>query len=331
VKPRFLYFYATITIWAALACGQSPTWRQLLPANNPPARVYAASAYDTATRLFTVFGGNGPGQGASFSDTWVWNGRDWTQMQPAANPGPRYAAAMAYDGHSGQAVLFGGTFLNASAPFGDTWVWDGTNWTEMHPAVSPSARFGAAMAYDSHSGRIFMFGGYTGPSPNEGGVFLNDTWAWSGTNWVQLTTALSPSARDFATMAGTESGELILFGGALNVFAADDTWVWNSKTTAWTQLQPANSPSPRFGVVLVRDSTLKQVVLFGGSLDFVNTFYGDTWLWDGTNWTQQTPANSPSARGFTVSTYDAKNKGVVMFGGAACCNGNIFADTWVYK
>jgi hypothetical protein len=60
---------------------------------------------------------------------------------------------------------------------------------------------------------------------------------------------------------GTVGGELILFGGAQNVFCAGDTWVWNSKTTAWTQLQPADSPSPRFGVLMVRDSTLKQVVL----------------------------------------------------------------------
>jgi hypothetical protein len=48
---------------------------------------------------------------------------------------------------------------------------------------------------------------------------------------------------------------------------ANDTWVWNSETTAWTQLQPANSPSARFGVLLVKDPMLKQWVLFGGSLN----------------------------------------------------------------
>jgi len=330
MRARSLCAYVSFAIWAGLACGQSPTWKQLLPANSPPARVYASSAYDTATGLFTVFGGNGPGLGTSLTDTWIWNGKTWTQALPAASPGPRYAAAMTYDGHSRQAVLFGGTFLNASAPLGDTWVWDGSNWTEMHPAVSPVPRFGAAMAYDSYSGRVFMFGGYSGPSPNEGGVLLNDTWAWNGTSWTQLTTALTPPGRDFGVMApATVSGELILFGGAPGPI--DDTWVWNSKPRSWTQLDPADSPSPRFGVLLVEDPTLKQVVLFGGSLDLTETFYGDTWLWNGANWAQQQPANSPAARGFAVSTYDAKDKGVLMFGGAACCNGNIFADTWVYK
>ena len=201
MNPRFVCRYATAAIWAGLACGQTPTWTQLLPATIPTARVYGASAYDTATGLFTVYGGNAPGDGTSLSDTWVWNGKRWTQMQPAANPGPRYAAAMAFDGHSGQEVLFGGTYLNASAPFGDTWVWNGTNWTQMQPAVSPPPRFGAAMAYDSHSGRVFMFGGFTGPSPNEGGAFLNDTWAWNGTTWTQLTTALTPAPRDFESEA----------------------------------------------------------------------------------------------------------------------------------
>jgi hypothetical protein len=134
-----------------------------------------------------VFGGNAPGDGTSLSDTWVWNGKDWTEMNPATNPGPRYSAAMAYDAHAGQAVLFGGSYLNATAPLGDTWVWDGSNWTEMHLSVNPPARFGAAMAYDARSELVIMFGGYTGPSPNEGGVFLNDTWAWNGSFWAELT------------------------------------------------------------------------------------------------------------------------------------------------
>ena len=63
----------------------------------------------------------------------------------------------------------------------------------------------------------------------------------------------------------------------------------------------------------------------------MDTFYGDAWLWDGANWTQQQPANSPSARGFSASAYDTRDSALLMFGGAACCNGNIFSDSWVYK
>jgi hypothetical protein len=82
---------------------------------------------------------------------------------------------------------------------------------------------------------------------------------------------------------------------------------------------------------MVRDSTLSQVVLFGGTLDGETIFYGHTWLWNGANWTQQQPVNSPLGRGFAVSAYDVRDKALLMFGGAACCAGNIFADTWVYR
>jgi len=86
MKPRLLCLYATMTTWAGLVCGESFSWTQLLPANNPPARVCAASAYDTATGLFALYGGNGPGLSTSFNDTWVWGGKTtaWTQLQPAS-------------------------------------------------------------------------------------------------------------------------------------------------------------------------------------------------------------------------------------------------------
>jgi hypothetical protein len=56
---------------------------------------------------------------------------------------------MAYDAARGEVVLFGGwdgTLL------GDTWTWDGTTWTEEHPAISPPARILMGMAYDPGRG-----------------------------------------------------------------------------------------------------------------------------------------------------------------------------------
>ena len=44
-------------------------------------------------------------------------------------------------------VLFGGTFGGTlSTNFNDTWVWDGTNWTQKSPITSPPGRFWHAMA-----------------------------------------------------------------------------------------------------------------------------------------------------------------------------------------
>jgi hypothetical protein len=53
---------------------------------------------------------------------------------------------MAYDAATGTVVLFGGYTYNGH-PLGDTWIWDGTTWTLQTPAVHPTARSGAPMAY----------------------------------------------------------------------------------------------------------------------------------------------------------------------------------------
>jgi hypothetical protein len=65
-------------------------------------------------------------------------------------------------------------------------------------------------------------------------------------------------------------------------------------------------------------------VLFGGSNG--SSYLNDTWTWDGTNWTEQTPATSPPARaGATMEYFDGQ---VVLFGGY---NGTSYLnDTWVW-
>ncbi len=49
---------------------------------------------------------------------------------------------MTYDAARGQVVLFGG--YRSAHDFGDTWTWDGTDWTQLSPVHSPSARDGMA-------------------------------------------------------------------------------------------------------------------------------------------------------------------------------------------
>jgi hypothetical protein len=42
------------------------------------------------------------------------------------------------------------------------------------------------MAYDAARGQVVLFGGY------DGSGYLNDTWVWDGTNWVQKFPATVP-------------------------------------------------------------------------------------------------------------------------------------------
>jgi hypothetical protein len=70
----------------------------------------------------------------------------WVEAPSAGAPAPRSEPALAYDGSSGQVVLFGGELLGSTSAagevMGDTWTWDGTSWTEQAggaPASTPSA------------------------------------------------------------------------------------------------------------------------------------------------------------------------------------------------
>ena len=65
---------------------------------------------------------------------------------------------MAYDTARHQVVLFGG-LLASGGGGADTWVWNGTTWTQEFPAASPPARDLAAMTYDSVRHETILFGG----------------------------------------------------------------------------------------------------------------------------------------------------------------------------
>ena len=77
------------------------------------------------------------------------------------------------------------------------------------------------------------------------------------------------------------------------------------------------------------DPATSTVVLFGGQ-NSSSIALGDTWTWDGTTWTQQSPATSPAARLDSSMAYDAATGTVVLFGGHDN-NGNFFNDTWTWN
>ena len=217
------------------------TWTKLSPSPSPPPVFGAVMAYDPAasnTGNMVLFGGNASTK--LVAQTWTWDGTAWTRLFPAKHPTAREQGSMAYDSGTGQMVLFAGAgdvAGQASCPR-DTWTWDGTTWAKLSPATRPPACFGTAMAYDQATGQLVLFGG--GKILKSGRVrFLDQTWTWTGTTWTQQSPATHPSARYGASMAYDQAtGQLILFGGAINSgkVTYGDTWAWNG--TTWTQLSP---------------------------------------------------------------------------------------------
>jgi hypothetical protein len=176
---------------------------------------------------------------------------------------------MAYDAAHGVTVLFGGS--NHTSYNGETWVWNGTIWTQR--AVSgPSPRSSHAMAFDAARGVTVLFGGDT-----DIGIANGETWEWNGNTWTQRAVS-GPAPRDGHAMSyDSARGLTVLFGGhyldTIDHYFAD-TWEWNG--TAWTQ-RAANGPSARYGQAMAFDMAGGVAVLFGGYTNF-SIPNSDTWL-----------------------------------------------------
>lgn len=157
------------------------TWTQLHPAASPSPRDTDSLAYDPQRKTAILFGGFG--DSGRTGDTWAWNGRNWTQRHPATSPGVVSTAwQAAWDGASKQLVLFGGD--PGSGFFSNmTWAWNGTNWTQQHPATSPAPRAYGSMVYDQALHRLVLFAGSTGFDFT--GPFPRTTWEWNGRIWLR--------------------------------------------------------------------------------------------------------------------------------------------------
>src|SRR5437868_3547251 len=89
----------------------------------------------------------------------------WSLRSIQSAPPARSRHALAYDGHRGVTVLFGGAAAgNPVAVLGDTWEWDGAVWTQRSSFTVPPPRAYHSIAYDSQRHRVVLFGGSTGSS-----------------------------------------------------------------------------------------------------------------------------------------------------------------------
>jgi hypothetical protein len=244
----------------------------------------------------------------------------WISLAAPTSPHSRYLSAMAFDAARSELVLFSGGVEDTTGHFAnETWIWNGTNWTQRFPAASPAPRSAASMAYHAARQQVVLFGG------GDASSLYGDTWLWDGAAaaWTQLHPLHSPSARTSAKMAW-DGSRLILFGGHLAGGAVSaETWAWDGDD--WTLLAPALSPPARSSAMMTFDPVRHQVVLFGGLAADGVTYLSDTWTWDGAAWTRRNPVSSPSARALAVMAWQGAIQQVVLFSGLSAAP---TADTW---
>ncbi|MCB1099270.1 MAG: hypothetical protein KDN22_27110 [Verrucomicrobiae bacterium] len=155
-----------------------------------------------------LVGAAGFPQRDSPSETWFWDGQDWSRSA-AGEPVGAAGGGMAYDRERGEMVLVSMMSMN-------TWRFRQGAWVRASPGTVPSPGvwvFG--MVYDSSTAKTVLFGGegLTGGQPPEA-VYPTDTWIWDGDNWSRSTVANAPPATiDFAMSCFPELGGLVMHGG----------------------------------------------------------------------------------------------------------------------
>lgn len=149
------------------------SWQQIPTPAQPPSTPMDAMAFHAATGQSLLCNGQ----------TWIWDGANWTRLQPAAQPPP--VNALAYDSRRAQIVAL---VFSGSPPVSSTWIWDGVSWTQPSapgPTASPSAFnwWSVRMSYDENRDRTVAAW-----SRSLGGAGSVDLWEWDGAQWTSLGT-----------------------------------------------------------------------------------------------------------------------------------------------
>jgi hypothetical protein len=239
------------------------------------------------------------------------------QWQRVPLPLARQGHALAYDLARGRTVSFGGYDAFTNTLLSDTFEYAGTQWSRIPTAISPPARSGHGLAYDSARGRTVLFGG----SSSTG--YLGDTWEYDGAHWSSISTAASPSPRySFAFAYDNTRGRTVLFCGSGSTGYLGDTWEYDGAN--WTPVTTPFSLTARTSPGFAWDLARHRGVLFGGYTG--GSALAETWEYAGTNWTRVTTATTPPPSSGNTLVYDATRQRTVLLVGSVT-NG---LDTWEY-
>lgn len=272
----------------------------------------------------------------------------WTRLSGTAPPSPNAAPTghnyRSVGGIGGQAGA-GGQTPSGSSGFPTTPGVSGSNGSSSTASVAwlerirnllwvqkqdmgPGRRGEHALSWDPDRKALVLFGGRNSTGQH------GDTWEWDGHLWTQVAD-IGPAPRSEHGMTfDPVTRQTLLFGGAIDIPGtsssandlAGDTWLWDGKD--WIQVADSGA-SPRDNFAIATDPIRECVVLFGGMSQQTagsapRDIMGDTWEWDGTEWTQRADTG-PSDRWGCRMAFDGTSGMMILFGGL---NSSHPDDTW---
>lgn len=204
VGRRVLLFggYSGSSVRSDLWSWDGSTW-MLLSDGAVPGRGDFAMCFDRDRNRLVVHGGYD--RSSLLQDTCEWDAATNTWSRFASGPiGRLYAHRMVYDEVRHRAVLHGGFYYYNR---GDTWTWDGANWSRI--ATGGPARYVFCMAFDRLRGEVVMHGGTTCCYEVE----YSETFRLRDGSW-QLCRNDGP-ARGYTNMAYDALRDTLVFSGGL--------------------------------------------------------------------------------------------------------------------
>lgn len=298
----------TPTAWRFTGTGWVPLARAA-----PVPSTHSAVAFDARRDRVLLLGGYRI-DANRINESWLLDSAlGWTDAGiPFAEP--RAGLALAYDDARDEAIGFGGSFKPPTTDevvLDETYRWSTTTgWDDVAVVGGrPPARVEAAMAYDSNRSRVLLFGGTTGPGPDDE---LGDLWQWDGdeSRWTMLAPAGPPPRAASAMGYDPVHDQLVVMGGVENGRPLDDTWTWDG--TSWTRA--ASVIAARYRATIAWDAARRALILHGGFAEPERAL-GDTWEWSGSAWRAVAAIDPPPRRGAHVA-WTASDGGIYVYGGA---------------
>jgi hypothetical protein len=291
-------------------------WTLLYPTHSPAVRAAHAMAIDTKRSQIVLFGGRTGHAKTDLNDTWIFNGFDWTEAQPATSPSERAYSGLAYDSTRDRFVLFGGAHAESdgktSTTYHDTWEFDGTNWTKTNDSGPDIVK--PKLAYDEDTRQMILVGADS--------TFVTHMYVYdsAGGSWNEQKPANLPACFSGGSLAYLPDAKLVIATGGICTSSptTEDVVAWDG--TDWHPVTATNTPARLFDAAVTYDQSRQTTLVFGGvsTISLITTAVTplpDLNAFAGTVWSVRFDSTTPPRRSLPVFVTDPDRNAIWMTGG----------------